>query len=144
MNDKVCVWHADKDQNFLQVDTIILGVCNQAYPKYPKYEVCISLQSLLKTMQDEVDFLPADKLETFLPDDNITLVVHSQTCSKYPKQQVCNTFAISQGKREGLSWFFCLHKRQSFPLIDIILGLCGQVCPNYPNNKSDISLQYLE
>ena len=28
--------HADKHQSLLQVDTIILGVCNQACPKYPK------------------------------------------------------------------------------------------------------------
>ena len=34
-------WHVDKHQSFLHVDNIILGVCNQAYPKYPKKEVCI-------------------------------------------------------------------------------------------------------
>ena len=28
--------HADKHQSFLQVDTIILGVCIQGCPKYPK------------------------------------------------------------------------------------------------------------
>ena len=28
--------HADKHQSFLQVDTIILGVCIQACPNYPK------------------------------------------------------------------------------------------------------------
>ena len=30
LNDKVYFWHADKNQSLLQVDTIILGVCNQA------------------------------------------------------------------------------------------------------------------
>ena len=42
-NDEVHFWHADKHQSLLQVDTIILGVCNQACPKYAKEEVCISL-----------------------------------------------------------------------------------------------------
>ena len=36
MNDEVCFLHADKHQSLVQVDTIILGVCNQACPKYPK------------------------------------------------------------------------------------------------------------
>ena len=56
-------------------------------------------------MGEEVDFLPADKHKGFLQDDSISLSVHSQACPKYPKQ-VCNTFAISQGKREGWSCFF--------------------------------------
>ena len=30
VNDKVYFWHADKNQSLLQVNTIILGVCNQA------------------------------------------------------------------------------------------------------------------
>ena len=44
----------DKNQSFLQIDTVILGGCSQACPKYPKWEVCISLQYLLKNMEDEV------------------------------------------------------------------------------------------
>ena len=40
MNDEVYFWHADKPRSLLQVDTIILGVLNQACEKYPKY-VCI-------------------------------------------------------------------------------------------------------
>ena len=32
----VYFWHADKHQGLLQADTIIFGVGNQAYPKYPK------------------------------------------------------------------------------------------------------------
>ena len=30
---------ADKHKNFLQVDGIILGMCSQACPKYPKQQV---------------------------------------------------------------------------------------------------------
>ena len=34
--DKVCFLGADKYWSLLQGDTIILGECNQACPKYPK------------------------------------------------------------------------------------------------------------
>ena len=44
----------------IKVDAFILGVCNQAYSQYPKWEVCISLQYLQKRMGDEVDFLSPD------------------------------------------------------------------------------------
>ena len=30
MNEEVCFLHTDKHQTLVQVDTIILGVCNQA------------------------------------------------------------------------------------------------------------------
>ena len=33
VNDKVYFWHASKRGSLLQVYTIILGVCSQAYPK---------------------------------------------------------------------------------------------------------------
>ena len=40
-NDEVYFRHTYKHQNLLQVDTIILEVCNQACPKYPKQKVRI-------------------------------------------------------------------------------------------------------
>ena len=36
MNDEVYFWHADKHRSLLQTDAIVLGVFNQACPKYPK------------------------------------------------------------------------------------------------------------
>ena len=33
VNDEVYFWGTDKPRNILQADTIILGVCNQVYPK---------------------------------------------------------------------------------------------------------------
>ena len=74
MNDEVCFWHSDKHRSFLQVDTVILGLRNQA-----------SLQYLQKSMGDEVDFLPADKGESFLQIDTIFLDVRIQASPKYPK-----------------------------------------------------------
>ena len=100
MNDELYFWHADRHRSLLQVDTIILCVCNQACPKVPKISLHI-LQYLQKSMGNEVDFLPADKHKNFLQVDSITLGVHSQACPKYPKQQVYNIFAISQEKHEG-------------------------------------------
>ena len=64
VNNEGHLWQAGKQQTFLQLDTIILGVCNQACPKYLKQEVCISLKYCKKSMWDEVDFLSANK-QTF-------------------------------------------------------------------------------
>ena len=36
VKDEVDLLLADKRQRFLQIDIIILGVCGQAYPNYPK------------------------------------------------------------------------------------------------------------
>ena len=38
--DKVVLLPAHKYESFLQDDTIILGFCNQASPKYPKQQIC--------------------------------------------------------------------------------------------------------
>ena len=35
-SDEVYLWYADKHGRFLQVNTIILSMCNQACPNYPK------------------------------------------------------------------------------------------------------------
>ena len=44
--------------------------------------------------------------KSLLQVDNMALGVSSQAFPKYPKQQVYNIFAVSQGNREGWSWFF--------------------------------------
>ena len=36
LNDKIYFWHSDKHRSLLQVDTIVLGLYNQARPKFPK------------------------------------------------------------------------------------------------------------
>ena len=36
VNFEVYFWHAEKQQNFVQINIIILGVCSKACPKYPK------------------------------------------------------------------------------------------------------------
>ena len=39
MGDEVDFLAADKNESFLQVDSITLGLRSQACPKYPKYQV---------------------------------------------------------------------------------------------------------
>ena len=51
---------ADKHQRFLQIDTIILGVCGQACLNYPKQQVSYFFA---KEVSDEVYFLHADQHE---------------------------------------------------------------------------------
>ena len=40
VKDEVHFLHADKSERFLQIDTIILGVCGQTCPNYPTKQVC--------------------------------------------------------------------------------------------------------
>ena len=81
----------------------------------------------------EVDFLPADKHKNFLQDDSITLVC----IARHAQSTQNNKFAISmQYLKENVKDevdFLPEDKCQRFLQIEaMILGVCGQVCPNYP------------
>ena len=83
-------------------------------------------------MGNEVEFLLADKHKSFPQDGSIDLEVISQTGPKYQEQSVYNIFVICQGRHEKWSWFLPADKCWRFFQIDtIILGVCGQACPNY-------------
>ena len=89
-NDEVYFWHADKHQSFLQFDTVILGVLSQPCQKYPKQEVCISLQYLKENMSD-VDFCLHINMQGFFK-----LILSFQVCdSGYVQITQNNKFAIS-------------------------------------------------
>ena len=62
---------------FLCFDSITLGLCSQACPKYPK-------QYLKKELSDEVDFLHLDKHERLLQIDSMIFMGWS-SISKIPK-----------------------------------------------------------
>ena len=65
-------------------------------------------------------------------DEVVNSGVSSQTGPKYQNQSVYNIFEISQRKHEGWSWFFaCWQILKVFQINTIILGVCGQACPNY-------------
>ena len=94
VDDEVYFWHVDKNQSLLQVGTIILGLCDQACSKYPKWKVCISLQYLKKELSDEVEFLYTDKHESLLQIDSMILMVkHSQSSQN-------SKFAMSISKKK--------------------------------------------
>ena len=40
MNDEVDFLHADRDENNLQTDTMIFDGDGQAFPKFPRQQVC--------------------------------------------------------------------------------------------------------
>ena len=72
-------------QRFLQSDTIILDVCGQACPNYPKYKVYYFSSVSLERSELIVDFLHANKHEGLLQTDIIILigmVKHSQAFLK--------------------------------------------------------------
>ena len=94
VKDEVVFLPTDKDQKFLQIHTIILGLCGQKCPKYQNNKFAISLQ-YLENVKDEVDFLPADKRQRFVQINTIILGLCDQTYSSYPKLQVCYFFPIS-------------------------------------------------
>ena len=119
------------NNSLLQVDNIILSLCNQACPKYPKY-ICISLQYLHKSMGNEVDFLPADTHKSFYK-----MIVSLWVCAvRHAQSTQNNRFTISlQYVKENMKDvdFLPADKRWRFLQSDtIILGVCGQACPYYP------------
>ena len=85
MRSEVEFLPAYKHKNFLQVDSITLGVHSKVCPKYQNNNLTIYLQYLKGNMKDEIDILPADKCQRFLQSDTIILDVCGQPCPNYPK-----------------------------------------------------------
>ena len=82
MKDEAYLLPADKRQRFLQIDTIILGVCCQSHLKKQSNNFGISFQYLKKEVGDEVNFLHAHKHESFLQIDTMIfggVVKHSRS-----------------------------------------------------------------
>ena len=77
MGDEVDFLPADKHENFLQIDSITLGVHSLACPQYPGqvYNIFAIKKSLKENVKDEVDFLPADIRQMFSQNDTIILGV---------------------------------------------------------------------
>ena len=86
-------------------------------------------------MGDEVNFLPTDKHESFLQVD-ITLGLPRQVFlnTQNDKFTICLQY-LKENVKEEVD-FLPVDKRQSFFQIDtVILGVCGQACPNYPKEQ---------
>ena len=132
MNDEVYFWHAEKLQNFLQVDITILGVCIQTCPKYPKYEVWISMHYLQKNMRLKWFFCLQLNTKVFYK-----VIVFWICVTRLSQSTQNNTLAISlqclkENEKNEID-FLLEDKHQRFLQNDtIILGVCGQACPNHP------------
>ena len=144
MNDEVDFWPADKHGSLLQADTIILGVCNQACPKYPKNEVCISLQYLQKSMGVKLNFCLQINTNVFYK-----LIVSLWLClARHAQITQNNKFAISLQycKKELSDEVDFLHtdKHESLLQIDgiILMGMVKHFQISQ-NSKFVMYLQYL-
>ena len=105
--NEVYFWHVEEHLNFLQVDFIILCVSSQAYPKYPKYEVCISLQYLQKNIGFDFFFCFCLQINTKV---FYKVVVLPWMCvSRLAQSTQNNKFPISL-KIGRMKLFFCLQK----------------------------------
>ena len=120
MEDGVDFLPADKQEIFLQVDSINLGVRSQACPNDANKKLTTSLQYLKKKVSDEVDFLHVDKHESFLHSDTIILMgmfKHSQSfqnikfamSSQYlqKKLEMKLTFCMQINIKVSTSWHYC-------------------------------------
>ena len=82
MKDEVDLLPTDKRQRFLQIATIIVGVCARHAQITQNNKFAIFLQYLKKEVIDEVDFLHVDKLQGLLQINTMILtrmVKHSQS-----------------------------------------------------------------
>ena len=72
----------DKYKNFLQIDSITLGVHGQACPKHPKQQ----LYNIFAISQGKRKgwswFFSDDNCQTFLQSDSVIFDVCGQTCPK--------------------------------------------------------------
>ena len=97
---KFIFWHAGKNRSLLQDDTIILGVCNQSWPKYPQSKKFGYLCNISRIAwgEHEVDFLPANKHESFLWVGSVEWICklsvciarHAQSTLTIILQNLCN------------------------------------------------------
>ena len=55
MKNEADFWPADKRQMFSQIDTIILGVCSEAHPSYPKQQNNNSSQCLCNISKKKLE-----------------------------------------------------------------------------------------
>ena len=146
VKDEVDFLPGDKRQRFLQIETIVLGVCGQF----------ISLQYLKKEVSDEFDFLYADKHESLLQID-IMVLMGMFKCSQ-SSQNGKFAKSLQYLKKLFLKLIFCMQIDISFLQVDfntfgievsykVILSLLmGMIkhSQSTQSNKFSISLQYLE
>ena len=148
---------ADKRQRFLQIDSIILDVCGQTCPNYPKWKVCYFPAILEKEVRNEVDFLHVDNHESMLQIDTMILmgmVKQSQISEnskfamslQYLKKEVrddIDSLNVYKHQRFQQVPFSTLVIKASYKVIlPLLMGMIKH-SQSTQSNKLVISLQYL-
>ena len=104
VSDEVDFLHVDKQESWLQIDTMILMEMVKHSQSSQNSKFAISLQYLKNKVKDEVDFLHADKHQSFLQVDFDTLGIKVldkvmlsllMGTSKHSEITQSNKFAIS-------------------------------------------------
>ena len=101
------------------------------------------LQYFKKSIGDEANFFPADD-----PDIFSRLILSFCVCiTRHSQRAQNNKFTIylqylKVNIKDEVDFLPADKSWRLFQSDTIILGVCGQTCPNYPNNKFDVSLQY--
>ena len=121
--------HADEHWSLLQVDTIILGECNQAYPKYQNkfaYLRNISIKAW------EMELIFCLWMKVFYK-----MIVKLWVCIARDAQSTQNKFTISlqyvkENVRNEVDYLLADKRRRFLQSDTISSGTCGQVCPYYP------------
>ena len=85
MSNEIGFLHADKDEIFLQIDTMILMGMVKHSQSSQDSTFAMSSHYLEKEVRMEVDFWPADKHQRFLQVDTFILGVCDQACPNYLK-----------------------------------------------------------
>ena len=78
-SDVIDFLQADKHENLLQTDTMILMGMIKHFQSSQKRKFAVSLQCYTKVVSDEVDFLHVDKHQSFIQVDFNTLSINFST-----------------------------------------------------------------
>ena len=136
MKDEVDFLHADKRQRFLQIDTVILGVCVARHTLIIQNYNFAILKYLKKEVSDEVGFLHAVKHQSLLQIDTLILM----GMVKYSQSNQSNKFAIylqylKKEVRNGVDFLHAdKHKFLQFRII--VFDGSRQTCTKAPKIRS--------
>ena len=132
VNDEVYFWHADKHQGLLQGDTIILGEGNQACTQSTQNKFAYLCNISIKSWEMELIFRLQINPKVFCKIIVSLWVYIARQAQSTKNNQFTRSFQYLKENMKDKVDFLPTDKCWSFFQIDtIILGVCGQACPNY-------------
>ena len=138
---------ADKHKIFLQIDSITLGVHDQACPKHPIKQQLYDIFAISWWKREGCSwFFPAANCQTFLQSDTVIFDVCDQTL---PRHYQNKNFAISLQylKREVNDKVDVLHAGKHENLLQIDTVILTEMVKHFQssqNGKFTLSVQYLK